>query len=236
MDTMAWLAIGIFLVTIIAVIVNAVDSAVAALIGVVLGTLGTDYARAVRQRRTQHTDESLGRAALRTVTRNRRHYGGMIVHLGIAIMAIGLTGSGLFRADKAVAMVPGEVVEVGGEHLRFDGVRTIEGPNYIAVRGHFTLLDSHVVVMPERRNYPVQQMPTTESGIHSTPLRDVYVVMSEPVPAEGQMKWGVHVYVNPLVQLIWIGGFVSLLGLAVSLSVRRRDRVAVAAVAAMGAK
>jgi cytochrome c-type biogenesis protein CcmF len=208
----------------------------ATLIGLVLGTLGTDYVRAVRQRRAQHPEEGMARAALRTVTRNRRHYGGMVVHLGIAIMAIGLTGSGLFRADKAVAMVPGEVVEVGGEHLRFDGVRTVEGPNYIAVRGHFTLLDSKVVVMPERRNYPVQQMPTTESGIHSTPLRDVYVVMAEPVPAEGQMKWGVHVYVNPLVQWIWAGGLVALLGLALSLSVRRRERAATAAVAAVGAE
>jgi cytochrome c-type biogenesis protein CcmF len=208
----------------------------AALIGFVAGTLGTDYVRAVRQRRAQHPGESLPHSALRTVTLNRRHYGGMVVHLGIVIMAIGLTGSGLFRAEKAVAMLPGEVVEVGGERLRFDGVRTVEGANYVAAQGQFTLLGRNVVVRPERRQYPVQQMPTTESGIHSTWLRDVYVVISEPVPAEGHMKWGVHAYVNPLVQWIWTGGIVALLGLTLGLSVRRRETVAAGAAAAVGAK
>jgi cytochrome c-type biogenesis protein CcmF len=193
-----------------------------ALIGFVLGTVITDYLRAVRQRRAQHAGESVGRAALRTIGLNRRHWGGMVVHFGIAIIAIGLTGSGLFRAEKSVLMAPGDVVEVAGERLRFDGLRELTRDNYLAIQGRFTLLDRQVVVLPEKRRYLAQEMPTTESGIHSTPWRDVYVVIAEPAPGQGGMKWGVHIYVNPLVQWIWAGGIVALLGLVLGLSTRRR--------------
>jgi len=198
----------------------------AALIAFVTGTIAMDYVRAVRQRREQHAQEALPRSLWRTISLNRRHWGGMVVHLGIAIIAIGLTGSGLFRQEKAVLMVPGEIVEVGSERLRFDGLRSFERDNYQSIQGRFTLLDKKVAVLPERRRYPVQDMPPTESGIHSTLWRDVYVVLAEPVVGEGVMKWGVHVYVNPLVQWIWGGGFIVLFGLTLTLSMRRRERTA----------
>lgn len=199
-----------------------------ALIAFVAGTILTDFIRAVRQRRLQHPEEAAAWLPLRTLLSNRRHYGGMIVHTGIVIIAIGLTGSGLFRDEKAVVMAPGEVVVVGGEHLRFDGVRSFERDNYFSLQGKFTLLDSRQVVLPERRRYPVQEMPTTEAGIHSTLMRDVYVVIAEPVGEGNQTKWGVHVYVNPLVEWIWLGGLVILFGIGFTLSFRVRARAAVA--------
>jgi cytochrome c-type biogenesis protein CcmF len=204
-----------------------------ALIAFVAGTILTDFARAVGQRRVQHPGEGWIPAMLRTALGNRRHYGGMIVHFGIVIIAIGLTGSGLFRVEKSVAMAPGDVVSVAGERLRFDGVRQFQRENYFSTQGHFTLLDRGAVVLPEHRVYTVQQMPTTESAIHSTVLRDFYVVIAEPATdgaSTGPTKWGVHVYVNPLVQWIWGGGLVSLLGLAFTLSFRRRRAPAAASV------
>ena len=187
----------------------------------------TDLLRTVRQRRAQ-LKESLGRALGRTVLGNRRHYGGMLVHFGIVIIALGLVGSGLFRSELMVAMAPGDVMDIAGEHLRFEGVSSRQGQNYEAVQGRFTLLNSGRTVAPERRRYLRQQMPTTEIGIDSTILRDVYVVLSEAaegdwnVPAGG--KWAVHVYVNPLVRFIWSGGVIILLGLFFSLGGRQADR------------
>mgnify|MGYP000020472432 CR=1 FL=1 len=199
-----------------------------ALIAFVAGTILTDFLRAVRQRRLQHPEEAVAWLPWRTLLSNRRHYGGMIVHAGIVIIAIGLTGSGLFRDEKAVVMAPGDVVVVGGERMRFDGVRSFERDNYLSLQGKFSLLDSRQVVLPERRRYPVQEMPTTEAGIHSTLLRDVYVVIAEPVGEGNQTKWGVHVYVNPLVEWIWLGGLVILFGIGFTLSFRVRARVAAA--------
>lgn len=178
----------------------------------------TDYWRAIRLRRRQ-LSESWLRAARKTVLGNRRHYGGMIVHLGIVVIAIGLVGSGLFRSESAVVMKPGDVLELAGEKLRFDGVRAAQRANYQTIEAQITLLDSGRSIHPERRLYPRQEAPMSESGIDSTPLRDVYLVLGESLD-EG--RWAIRAYVNPLVQLIWIGGVVMLLGLCLSLSGRRK--------------
>ena len=177
----------------------------------------TDYWRAVTQRRAQ-LNEPIARALWKTVAGNRRHYGGMVVHFGIVVIALGLVGSGLFRSEIAVTLAPGDVVEVGGERLRFEGVRELRGPNYTAVQGRFTMIDYGRSVAPERRRYLRQEAPMTESAIDATWLRDVYVVLAEAAGAE---KWAVQVYVNPLVRFIWSGGAIILSGLLLALSQRR---------------
>lgn len=197
------------------------------LMSYVLATMVTDLARAVRQRRAQ-VSEGVLRATAKTVSRNRRHYGGMVVHFGILVITLGLVGSGLFRSEVTVVMVPGDVLKIGAERLQFEGVRIFRRANYETAEARLTLLNSGRVVTPERRRYPQQEAPTTEAGVDSTPLRDVYVVIAEPV---GGDKWGVRAYVNPLVQLLWYGGIIMLSGLALSLSERRR-RVPQAALAA----
>jgi cytochrome c-type biogenesis protein CcmF len=183
-----------------------------------LANLVIEFARAIRQRRAQ-LGEPLPRACLKTVFGNRRHYGGMIVHFGIVIIALGLVGSGLFRSEAAINIAPGDVVEIAGERLRFEGVAPVRGPNYEAMQATLTLLDSGRAIRPERRQYMRQEMPMTDTGIDSTILRDVYVALGD---ATGDGKWAVHVYVNPLVQLIWIGGGIIIAGLLLSLSGRRK--------------
>jgi cytochrome c-type biogenesis protein CcmF len=184
-----------------------------------LANLVTEFSRAIRQRRIQ-LKEPLPRACVKTVLGNRRHYGGMIVHFGIVIIALGLVGSGLFRSEAAINMAPGDVVEIAGERLRFEGVAPLRGPNYDAMQASLTLLDSGRVVRPERRQYLRQEMPMTETGIDSTMLRDVYVALGD---ATGDDRWAVHVYVNPLVRFIWTGGLIILSGLFLSLTGRRRN-------------
>jgi len=177
-----------------------------------------DYLRAIRQRRAQ-LSEPWPRAARKTVLANKRHYGGMVVHFGIVIMTLGLVGSGLFRSETSVVMAPGDVLEVQGERLQFEGVRAVAGPNYRAVEARLRLLSAGRDVTPQRRSYLRQQAPMTETSIDSTPLRDVYVVLGEAVD---DRRWSVRIYVNPLVQFIWIGGVIMLAGLGLSLSGRRK--------------
>lgn len=202
------------------------------LVVLIVGNLGLDLARETRQRRRQFNEGAL-QAASNTVLRNRRHYGGMLVHFGIAVMAMGLVGSGLFRAEKSVMMAPGDVMEIGAERLRFDGIRTYTHDNYVATQATLTSVDKGYVLHPERRRYPVREQPTTESGVHGNLLRDVYAVIAEQ---QGD-RFAVHVYVNPLVELIWVGSFIMLLGLSLDLSFRvkrvARSRVREPAVAAV---
>ncbi len=200
-----------------------------ALAMMVLAGILEDYLRALRVRRAQRSDESLLRAGLRTIGANRRHYGGMIVHLGVVVIAAGLIGSGLFKQDKAVVMASGDVIEIGSERLQFEGVRTLRRDNYDALQGMFRDTATGLQLTPERRRYPVQEMPTTESAIHSNWLRDLYVVLGDPVGDGGNPgagKFAVHVYIFPLLPWLWFGGVIIIAGLTVTLSVRTRRVVA----------
>jgi cytochrome c-type biogenesis protein CcmF len=75
-----------------------------------------------------------------------------------------------------------------------------------------------VRLYPEKRNYPVQQMPTTESGIHTTWLADLYTALGDRQTDGG---WSVRIYYNPLVPWLWAGAVIMVIGGAVSLSDRR---------------
>jgi len=196
------------------------------LVAFVSASLWTDLWRTARQRARQF-GEGAAVAIARTIGANRRHYGGMLVHFGVLIVALGLTGAGLFRLEKAVLMAPGEVVEIGPERLRFEGVSVLQRDNYTALQGRLVSVDKGYVLTPERRRYPVQEMPTTEAGLDSTLLRDVYAVIGEPV---GE-RYAIHIYLNPLVNFIWLGTIVMLLGLTYNLSyaVRRAARARVPA-------
>ncbi|MDA8364124.1 MAG: heme lyase CcmF/NrfE family subunit [Gammaproteobacteria bacterium] len=206
------------------------------LVGFVFGTLVVDLARAVQQRRVQHASENVVVATWHTVVGNRRHYGGMIVHLGVLMIAIGIVGTGLFRIEKSVVMAPGDVVKIAGERLRFDGVRTVKGPNYVALQGHLTSLDRGFVLRPERRDYGRQQMPTTNASVNSNLLRDVYVVMGSSVPGKnGVTRYVVQVIINPLVQFLWMGGLTMVFGLGVTLSHRVRRAARAVATEAVSA-
>ena len=75
-------------------------------------------------------------------------------------------------------MAPGDEVEIGGERLRYEGITRFRRDNYHSIQATVRLLDSGDAITPERRFYPRQEAPMTEAGIHSNPLRDVYVVMA----------------------------------------------------------
>jgi len=196
------------------------------LVTFVLLAMLVDFIRNAR-RRAKQQNENIITAWLRLVRRNRRYYGGMFVHFGILVIAIGMIGSGLFRSEQVVLMAKGDVIEIGGEKLRFDGVKQFKKDNYFALQGQFALLGTDIVIQPERRKYPVQEAPTTESGIDSNWARDVYVVIGEIVNG----RYSVHAYVNPLVQWIWAGGFIIVFGIAWSLSQRLRNKRASAVIA-----
>ncbi len=189
------------------------------LVAFVLAAMLVDFFRNAN-RRSKQSNENIFSAWLYLVKRNRRYYGGMFVHFGILIIAIGMIGSGLFRQEQVVLMAKGDIIEIGGEKLRFDGVKQFKKDNYFALQGQFSLLGTDVVLTPERRKYPVQEAPTTESGIDANWARDVYIVIGELVDG----RYSVHAYVNPLVQWIWFGAFIIVFGIGWSLSQRMREK------------
>lgn len=187
------------------------------LVGFVVAGLVVDLGRVVLTRRQQLPNENVVVAVMNTIMGNRRHYGGMIIHLGIVIVAIGLVGSGLFRSDKIVTMAPGDIVQIGHERLRFEGVREFHQANYEALQGKLVSLNGRYELTPERRVF-AQNMPTTEASVHSTLLRDVYAVIADSQDG----RYTFHLYVNPLIQFLWLGGSTCIFGLGFTLSYKLR--------------
>jgi len=129
--------------------------------------------------------------------------------------------------DIRVAQI-GERFEVGAFELELRDVRQVEGPNYMSVMGDVHLYRNGVeqaVLNPEKRNYPVAQMPTTEASIDYRFLRDVYVVIGDQQDDGG---WVVRTYIKPLAGWIWAGCIIMALGGLLSLT-DRRYRVAAGA-------
>ncbi len=189
-------------------------------------TIGANVWRAVAQRRLAQR-ESWAVAFSRVVLGNRRHYGGMIVHAGVLIIAVGLVGSGLFKSSKLVMMAPGDVMVLAHERVQFDGVRHIRGSDYTAVQGRLTVLNNGAQLRPEQRVFDANPMEVTRPSVNSTLLRDVYVDIGDHHAG----KWEIHLFVNPLVNFIWLGGGISIFGLVFALSDgwKRRVRVTQAA-------
>ncbi|HWA49242.1 MAG TPA: heme lyase CcmF/NrfE family subunit [Dongiaceae bacterium] len=177
-------------------------------------------------------------SALRRATHlPRAAYGMTLAHAGLAIAIIGMTGSSAWKSEQVQVLQPGQELELQGYVYRLDTVTAARGENYLAERAHFVVTKDGAFVTdlyPERRQYFVQPMPTTEAAIRSGFLADLYAVIGEP---DGKGGWTVRVYHEPLVPWIWFGALVMVLGGLTSLSDRRyRVGAPVKATAAQAAK
>jgi cytochrome c-type biogenesis protein CcmF len=129
--------------------------------------------------------------------------------------------------DIRVAHV-GEAFEVSGYEVVLTDVTRQQGPNYISTVGHIEVRQDGALVaslLPEKRVYPVQAMPTTEAAIDNGFWRDLYLVIGDPQDGGG---WAVRTFIKPFANWIWGGILIMALGGLLSLS-DRRYRVAAGA-------
>jgi len=136
----------------------------------------------------------------------------------VAVFILGVTMVLAYQQEKDVRMEVGDTTTINEYTFRFDGVVQRPGPNYQASTANTALLKDDKVVLylhPEKRIYTVQTQPMTEAAINSTPFRDLYVSMGEPV---GGGAWSVRVYFKPFVSWIWGGAVIMALGGFVTLT------------------
>ena len=164
----------------------------------------------------------------------RSFFGMHLAHIGVAVFVVGVTMVGSFQEEKDVKMAAGETASVAGYSFTFNGVRSVQGPNYVAAQGDFDLAENGRFVRkmnPEKRNYASSAMPMTEASIDAGFLRDVYVSLGEPIDRDRpEGEWAVRIYYKPFVDWIW-GGCVlmALGGLAAMLDRRYRIKSRAAA-------
>ena len=162
----------------------------------------------------------LGQSVRRAFAIPRAAWGMTIAHAGVAVLVTGLVGASNWEEKVETVMSPGDVVSVGGYEFTMMSIGDIQGPNYTARQADFRVERNGnlvSVLQPEKRHYPVQNMPTTEAAIHSTWLADLYVVLGDPVGGAS----AVRIHHNPLVPWIWGGAAILVIASIVSLTDRR---------------
>jgi cytochrome c-type biogenesis protein CcmF len=151
-----------------------------------------------------------------------------LAHLGLAVVVVGITGASAWRVELIDALRVGGTLSRGGYAVTLDRVDEGTGPNYQYQRGTLTIAHhgrTVAVLTPERRFYPVARQATSEAGIRTTWLADLYGVIGEPATSPGGTattgEWTVRFYVNPLIAWIWAGALLMVAGGSLSLSDRR---------------
>jgi cytochrome c-type biogenesis protein CcmF len=151
-------------------------------------------------------------ALVSMVGRNRRRYGGYLVHLGIVVLFIGLAGSRGFATEADVAIAQGQRADVAGYTLVNEGARqsTSEHKTSVAVRVGVFRGDERIATMtPGVDTFAVDGTRASDVAIDSRPSRDLYLVLAE-LTEDGVAR--LSVFVNPLVVWLWAAGIVIVLG------------------------
>ena len=148
-----------------------------------------------------------------------------LAHLGLGIMIVGITGSSAWRAELITTLEPGESAQGAGYTVTLREVTRGQGPNYNYERGILVISDEGRAVTTlstERRFFPIASQTTTEAGIHTTWISDLYGVIGERGRSpETANAWTIRFFVNPFVPWIWLGALVMVFGGSLSLTDRR---------------
>ena len=162
-----------------------------------------------------------GRAAtgsvVRLVRRNRRRYGGYVVHAAVVLLAIGIAGSSGYQTQREQVLKPGQSLEAAGWTLTYASSSNVRGPNYTGFRAAVDLSrgGSHVTTLDPGINEYAIEGPSNEVSIHHDwrSIGDVFT--SAQLLKDGSID--LKVFVKPLINLIWIAGFVFVFGSLIAL-------------------
>ena len=191
-----------------------------ALSGFVLGTIGQEFWKGTTARMRMH-GENPAVALARLVARNRRRYGGYVVHFGMVTMFAAFAGLA-FRKEFDVTLTTGQKtthVDPWGHTWTFtsQGVSQYKALNrFVTAVGLDATRDGKrvgVITTEKRQHVDSRDQPTfepsTEVGILEGPKQDVYVVLAG---VTGSDRAEIRITFNPLVWWVWLGGIVMGIG------------------------
>ena len=182
-------------------------------------TILIEWGRGIRARRRTKGENSF-EAFFGLLQANRSRYGGMIVHLGIVLLTMGIIGSSFYDIEEEAMLSLNESMEVGDYTLVFEDFHSEETPSRTIVTARVAIYrDTEkpriAELTPEKYFHKSFSQPITEVAIRTTPAEDLYVIL------EGWDDSGANAFfrvkVNPMVMWMWIGGVFLLIGGIVSL-------------------
>ena len=180
----------------------------------VTATVVEEYWRGIRAR--MRRGEGPLRALLELLRRNQRRYGGYVVHLSVVLIFIGFAGAAFYLEETRI-LQPGETWQLNGYSITYRHAQPVKDPHYAGALARVALHHHGkpvAILTPEKRMYFQQEQPATLPAIASSLREDFYMIL---VGLEPDQSVALKVYINPLVNWIWIGGFVFILGNALVL-------------------
>jgi len=169
--------------------------------------------------RRKRSGEGLLVALWRLAGRNRRRYGGYIIHLGVVLMAIGIIGIEVFQTETQGTVPQGGSIQLGEYSVTYDSLAvfdTNDGRNVARAVVSVSKDGKFVGQLHPRRDYYFEsQQPMTIPGVRSTWEDDLYVLLVDWLPVTSQGAT-FKIYRNPLVNWLWLGAIVFILGTMVA--------------------
>ena len=147
----------------------------------------------------------------------RADYGKFFAHVGLGVTMFAIAALTSWEKEDIRVVPIGSSWALGSYELKLENVIETRGPNYFSTMGIIQVSKKGLAITtlrPEKRNYPIAQMPTTEAAIDYRISRDLYVVLGDK---QSDKAWTVRTYLKPFTNWIWggcalmaFGGFLSL--------------------------
>jgi len=188
----------------------------------VIGTIVFEFIMATRTR-VRITGESLLAAFAVLLLKSRRRYGGLIVHLGVVIAIIGIAVSSLYRVEREATLKPNERMEIGPYAIELKDLNAGEQTTHVLVWATLTVFKDGkplTDLRPGQRFYPNQETPFASVDARYRWDEDLYTILSA-FERDGSSAT-IKAIINPMIDWIWFGGCVIVLGVIVAVLPERR--------------
>jgi cytochrome c-type biogenesis protein CcmF len=183
----------------------------------VLASIVLEFVRGTRARRALG-GESWPAALSSLIARNRRRYGGYIVHASIVFLVIGVAGSSAYQTVREKRLAPGDSMTVAGKTLVFRGFVTKREPNHEAIRALVDVYSggSRIArLTPGKNDYFAENQVSNEVAIRRDWKAGDLFLIADQVNGNGTVD--LKALEKPLVNLIWFAGFVFIAGSLIAL-------------------
>ena len=189
--------------------------------GFVLATIFYEWVRGTIARHRMRGDNHV-KAFLGLIGANRPRYGGYIVHISIILMTIGVVGSTFFDAETEATLQVGDTMDIEKYTLEYENIDYFETESKEVATAALSVYNQGEfigVLTPEKYFHRSYDQGVTEVAIRSTLSEDLYVIL---LGWDGEGAATFKVLVNPLVNWMWIGGIVFVIGSLISFWPERR--------------
>ena len=145
---------------------------------------------------------------------SRSETGMCLAHFGVGIFLIGAGLTNAISSEKQLRMDVNDHLELAGYEFVFEGTRELQGPNYVADEGEFSVYrkgERVATMFPQKRRYFRGGQTMTEAAIDAGITRDLYISLGE-VLDQNTDAWAIRIYHKPFIRFIWIGALFMMAG------------------------